>query len=149
MNQIMASLFKYSMILIIYGFIFAVLRLMYLDIRYIKKKNAENSEISRGAPYLKLINLRDSIGFKVNEVYRLAEKNTIGRDKSNNICLETQYLSKSHAQIIKNNNEYYIQDMNSKNGTNVNHERISNSLYKLKNGDIVELGQISFLFVCN
>ncbi|MBS4534324.1 FHA domain-containing protein [Clostridium sp. D2Q-14] len=136
----LSSIFRYLFILLIYLFMFGIIRLIYLDIKGIK-----NKEI-RGNTYLKLINRKDSLPFKVDEFYSLVSNVTIGRSKNNKIIIKDPYISKKHAKIIKERNQYFIEDLNSANGTFLNSEEIMDAAI-LKNGDIITIGSINFLFV--
>ena len=57
-------------------------------------------------------------------------------------------IGKVHAEIISRNGSYYIKDMNSRNGTFINGERIdSNQEYEIKNDDKIMLANSEFTFV--
>ncbi len=56
-------------------------------------------------------------------------------------------VSRLHARIEKKEGEYYLQDMNSKNGTRVNHRELAGGeKCMLKNGDLVSFADISYHF---
>ena len=75
----------------------------------------------------------------------------IGRAKDNEISIDDELVSKTHAIIEAMENkeqalfEYYIQDQESTNGTFVNDKKIK--LYKLATGDIVRIGMSNFKFL--
>lgn len=61
--------------------------------------------------------------------------------------VDSGYISRSHANIITRNNEYYIVDNNSRNHTYVNGQILqSNMEVKLQNGDRVKLADQEFEF---
>ncbi len=66
---------------------------------------------------------------------------TIGRSKdNNNVVIEDNKVSRSHLQIIKDDNgDYYVIDLDSTNGTFVNGTRITGKV-QLHKGDIVVIG---------
>ncbi len=70
---------------------------------------------------------------------------TIGRGPFNDIQIRTQFVSRSHARIVTNNLGAIIEDMNSKNGISVNGRRTQQ--WRLKNGDVVDVGRISFKYI--
>ena len=70
---------------------------------------------------------------------------TIGRGPFNDIQIRTQFVSRSHARIVTNSAGAIIEDMNSKNGISVNGRRTQQ--WRLKNGDVVDVGRISFKFI--
>ena len=75
----------------------------------------------------------------------------IGRAAENEISIDDELVSKTHAVIEAMQNdasasfEYYIQDQQSTNGTFVNDARIG--LHKLSNGDVIRIGISNFRFL--
>ncbi|NNL42251.1 MAG: FHA domain-containing protein [Desulfobacterales bacterium] len=65
------------------------------------------------------------------------DKISIGRHKSNDIHIDNPAVSRQHAQIIKNQNNYLIEDLKSTNGSYLNKARISTSY--LKDGDVITI----------
>ncbi len=140
MYNIIAILFKYIFIVIIYLFIFSIIRLIYLDIRGMGGIASDNKV------YLKLINRKDSLPFKIKEYYSIDETISLGRHGDNYIVVKDPFVSKRHFQITEDEGEYYLEDLNSANGTYLNGDRIFD-VVKLNDGDIIRIGQIEFLFV--
>lgn len=57
-------------------------------------------------------------------------------------------VGRTHCQIVYKNNTYYVIDMKSANGTQINGQRLTTEKpYPLKNGDILRLANLDFL-VC-
>ena len=62
--------------------------------------------------------------------------------------VQNMSVGKVHAEIICRDGEYYIRDLNSRNGTYINGEKInSNTDYRIKNGDTVTLANCDYEFV--
>lgn len=140
MFNIVSLIFKYIFIIIIYLFILSIIRLIYLDIKGIDTKALNN------ASYLKLVNRKDTLPFKVKEYYSLDKEVYLGRGKDNQIVIRDPYISKRHLKIVEDEGNYYLEDLGSANGTYINEERILD-VVKLKNGDRIRVGQIEFLYV--
>ena len=140
MFNIVSVIFKHIFIFIIYVFILSIIRLIYLDIKGIYPIAVNNSA------YLKLINRKDTLPFKVREYYPLGDKVTLGRSNNNQIVIKDPYISKQHLRVIKDEDKYYLEDTNSANGTFLNGERVMDAVC-LKNGDRISVGQVDFLFV--
>lgn len=138
--NVLSLLFKYIFIIIIYMFIFSIIRLIYLDIR-----GMDSSNIGTGA-YLKLINRKDSLPFKINEYYSIDEVLALGRQGDNDIVIKDPFISKNHLKIVKDEGEYYLADLNSSNGTFLNNQSVED-VVRLTNGDRIGIGRIEFLFV--
>ena len=72
----------------------------------------------------------------------------IGRNRE--VCdyvIEDRGVGRAHAQIRKVDSFYFIEDMDSKNGTFVNDEKISsNQQYKLNRNDKVTIANVEYLF---
>lgn len=69
----------------------------------------------------------------------------IGRHSDNDIVLKEPRISRLHAQIILNDDEIFIQDMNSKNGTFNGETQID--LHALQLGDVVTIASYELCFV--
>lgn len=142
---IVTLLMNFIFVLIIYCFIFSVIRLIYMDI---KSMNYYRTIANGNFPYLKLINQRELLNYKVEETYFLSKESTIGRQDKNNIVLKDPYISGAHAQISIKEGNYIIKDLGSKNGTYVNDKPLKSGYeIKLSNGDKIRMGQVEFLFV--
>ena len=140
MYNIFSLIFKYIFIIIIYLFILSIIRLIYLDIRGIGTTPLDNSV------YLKLINRKDSLPFKVKEYYPLEDLVSLGRGNDNKIIIKDPYVSKNHLKIVEDEGNYYLEDLNSANGTYLNGDKIMDVI-ELKNGDRIRIGQVEFLYV--
>ena len=68
----------------------------------------------------------------------------IGRHINTNLRIDDKTISSEHARIIKKDDHYEIEDLDSSNGTFVNDTRISNS--RLRTGDVIAFNKIKFRF---
>ncbi len=74
---------------------------------------------------------------------------TIGRDRTNGIHVSERYVSRRHGAIQYIDNQgFYLIDFNSTNGSYVNGEAVYQPT-KLKDGDRIRLGSITFSFFVN
>ncbi len=97
----------------------------------------------------KLILKHDGINLRSYLLEKAAT--TIGRNDDNDIYLDDYAVSALHAVIVAENNPYlddaqdfFVQDMESTNGSFVNDERVERHL--LKQGDIIKVGSHEFTF---
>lgn len=141
MIAILSQIFKYVFILIIYLFIFTIIRMIYLDIR-----SMQSLDVSKDEAYLKVVNRLDSLNFKMQEYYVLRGVTKLGRSSKNDIVIKDNFVSKNHLVILEEAGHYYIRDMNSANGTFLNGKTLYEET-ELKNGDRIGVGFIQFLFV--
>ena len=70
---------------------------------------------------------------------------TFGKRDGNDIVLERQNISRDHCQIVQINGGYLIRDLESRNGTYVNGQRITSET-PLENGTIIQLGDFLIRF---
>ncbi len=138
--ELLSTVFKYIYVFIIFYFIYNIIRMIYLDISGAEMSGKESDT------YLKLINRKEQLTFKVMEQYYLSDSVTIGRDDSNDIVLKDRFISKEHAQIIRDEGIYFLEDLGSANGTFLNGQEIKDAI-ELKDKDIIDIGQVEFLFV--
>lgn len=76
--------------------------------------------------------------------YTLEEGVTdLGRHANSVICLESQAVSRHHARIVLENGEFFIEDLNSSNGTFLNGKRIDGRL-PLTERDTLQIGPYAF-----
>lgn len=85
-------------------------------------------------------------GEKKEFILDKATKVSIGRDKSQDITLPDQKVSKLHTIVSWNENRFVVTDQKSSNGTFVNGTQIKNPT-DLKGGDKITIGAITFSFV--
>ncbi len=146
MFELISSILKYIFAVIIYLFIFGVIRLIYLDI---KSMNARKTIIFENRPYLKLINQREALDFKIEETYVLKERMSVGRKNSNDIVVKDPFISGKHAEFAIIDGEYTLRDLGSTNGTFLNGAQLDDSKVFLHDGDKIHIGQVDFLYVRN
>jgi pSer/pThr/pTyr-binding forkhead associated (FHA) protein len=72
-------------------------------------------------------------------------KTSIGRKSISDIHLDNLAISGDHAAILKHGNDFFVEDINSTNGTRVNNVVVRKQL--LKNEDVIELGRFNLTFL--
>lgn len=143
MYEIMSLIMKYVLAIVIYIFIFRIVKLIYLDIKAI---TAEENAVAL-LPHFKLLTPAvGKNGEAVSELYPLTRPMTlIGRGAKCDIVLLDQYMSSEHARVERQQDHYYIEDLKSANGTLVNNSRLTERT-ELKNGDRIAMGGMVLLF---
>lgn len=94
-----------------------------------------------GTAYLELLDSGE-----VPPVFELTKKSfQIGRSgNDNDIVLPDPNVSRVHVRIYRKGDSFFIEDLNSTNGTAVNEEGIQ--VCELKDNDVIRLGSTRFLF---
>ena len=70
---------------------------------------------------------------------------TIGRDETSDIVLTDHRVSRRHAEIRREGADYMLYDLESRNGTRVNGERLV-SPHRLRHGDIITFPGVTLMF---
>ena len=72
--------------------------------------------------------------------------NTVGREPSSAVCINDPSVSRGHARITVDDGEAILEDLNSKNGTQVMGEAIK-SPRVLQDGDEIEFGHVKGWYI--
>ena len=111
-----------------------------LEVKMVKKLlKAMDRE---NAPSLEVIE-----GPQTGQHFVLEEKNqdvVIGRDPACEFVIDSNVISRKHARIEKRFDTVIVHDMDSKNGTFVNREKVKEK--RLQDGDILHLGTLALSF---
>ena len=143
MKEVLSRGLTYVFVVIIYLFIYAIIRMIYLDIRTMYRKKSGGLADA----YLKLINLRHDLDFPVEESYEIGESEIIGRGKGCDISIADKYISLKNSRIFKSSGKFYLEDLDSTNGTYLNGEALEDQAVELLDGDKISVGRVNFLFV--
>ena len=69
---------------------------------------------------------------------------TIGRARSNKIIVDDPSISAHHAVLLRTGASYSLKDLNSKNGTRINGDCVTDA--ELKDGDTIRFGSVTAIF---
>ncbi|HAA43331.1 MAG TPA: hypothetical protein DCE02_04930, partial [Ruminiclostridium sp.] len=94
-------------------------------------------------PYLQ--SNRDGV---IEEIKITKPEFLIGRLKGQvDYVTENKAIGKVHAEIITRDGKYFLKDLNSKNGTYLNNERLnSNTEYEIKDNDVIVFANSEYIF---
>lgn len=143
MYEILSLIMKYALAVVIYIFIFRIVKLIYQDI-----KNLTTSENAVSLlPHLKLLTpVIGKNGEMVADLFPLVRPSTvIGRGTQCNIILPDPYMSSEHARIQRQKEGFFIEDLKSANGTLLNNKNLETPI-ELKEGDRISMGGLVLLF---
>jgi pSer/pThr/pTyr-binding forkhead associated (FHA) protein len=91
--------------------------------------------------YLEVSGLKPHpVGFELDK-----ESVTIGRHPSCDIHLPLANISRTHSRVVQENDEYFVEDLGSTNGTFVNSTRVVRCV--LRNNDQIQIGEARIVFV--
>ena len=140
----LSTILSYVFTLIIYLFIFSVIRLIYLDVK--KMSRFENNNVSDAAcASLKPIKSKVQTEYELKNRYMIYDDAVIGRSRNCDIVIPEDFISSNHVHIWYEDGEWYLEDLGSRNGTTVNEQRILHPVI-LDPEDIISLGGLNFVF---
>ena len=84
--------------------------------------------VEKGIPSLRAISLEQQVCI-------------IGASSATDVFIDNPFVSRMHAQIVVENDQYRVRDLDSRNGTFINGTRISGEGTRLRSGDRIELGE--------
>lgn len=110
--------------------------LIYRDIRTTRDLLAE-----RGRAYgvLRVLGGDGSSDRRSDGVYPLRPVTSIGRASANTIVLDDDYVSNEHAMLMLRGRQWWLEDLNSRNGTLLNDVRLVTPTV-ISPGDIITIG---------
>ena len=83
-------------------------------------------------------------GHRSGRPFHLAKETTIGRAGENDVCVDDETVSASHAKIRKEETSYVLYDLASENGTRVGGQQVHR--HELHSGDRITFGEEEFVF---
>ncbi len=144
--NLLSSIFSYFFTIIIYLFIFGVIRLIYLDVKKMSRFEDESVNVSGlETAALRTMLSRSHAESELKKRYMIYGHAMIGRNKSCDITLREKYISGEHVRIWFEDGEWYLEDLGSRNGTLINGQRIRNTVI-LDAQDQITLGELHFVF---
>jgi len=139
------SVLKYSLLALLYFFIYRAVRSVAADVGGRKPSRppepravkAARSSRSGKAPSSLVVHAPD--GRKVG-TFRLTEQLEIGRSESCHVRVDDTYVSQVHAKLYAKNGAWYVEDLGSTNGTYLNDRRVG-SPAEVHAGDVIRVGK--------
>lgn len=141
------SVLKYSMIVLLYFFVFRAIRSVAVDVS--GRRRGATSEMrvpaaaakpSKGGKPPTQVVVHDAGATGKPAVVRLRGQADIGRADRCAIRLQDHYVSQVHARLIERDGDWYVEDMGSTNGTFLNDGAVSGSAV-VHAGDSVRIGK--------
>jgi hypothetical protein len=142
---------RYFFLLLLYLFIFYLVRWMVRDLKALAKVGAagEVPAVPGGPACFKdgaIVVLDGAVpAFKPGDAFELGAGTTLGRSGESEIIIPDDFVSKHHARIIRNKDRYWLEDLGSANGTYINDTLVKQPV-ALSEGDRIRIGKVIFQF---
>jgi hypothetical protein len=143
--DIIITLLRVAVVLLLYFFLYQVLRYVIRDLR---ATNRSSSSGGAASPYGQLVVVRGGqSGVAAGKIFPLGPSNIIGRSMENcEIALNDSFLSSQHARLEMRGDEWVLEDLKSTNGTFVNEMEVRDATI-VEEGDIVRVGRVELKLV--
>jgi hypothetical protein len=141
---------KFGFLAVLYLFLFWVARSALKELRGTSSPAPEATGFhpvpkgGRGASDAWLVSVKGG-GLDAGERFDLFGGVSIGRSGEADVRIEDRFASQIHARIYARAGNYYVEDMNSTNGTYLNGDRLDGEL-ELTHQDVIEIGDTEFRF---
>jgi hypothetical protein len=138
--DILVLLLRVAVVLLLYFFLWQVLRSVSRDLR---SGGPAAGSSAASSPYGQLVVLRaGSSGVPAGKIFPLGPSNIIGRSMENcEIALNDSFLSAQHARLELQGDTWVLEDLNSTNGTFVNEIEVRDAT-SIEDGDVVRVGRV-------
>lgn len=147
MSPFVLSVLKYSLVALLYFFVFRAVRSVALDVAGRRRERgataprpaAAPARPSKGGKPPSQVVVHEPDGAKPRTV-RLSGSTQIGRAEACAIRLNDTYVSQMHARLYGENGGWFVEDLGSTNGTYLNDHRVVQPV-EVHSGDVVKVGK--------
>ncbi|MDI6799452.1 MAG: FHA domain-containing protein [Actinomycetota bacterium] len=134
---------KIIFLILLYLFLFSLIRRIGSDLDEGQPLGTKMAEGPAKEPRLVVL---DSQFLEAGRMFEISGELSIGRDDSSDVRIMDDFVSKEHALIYGQDDAFYLDDLESANGTFLNGERLWGAR-PLKVGDKIQLGRTLFEFL--
>ncbi len=127
---------RFALLLALYLFLWQVVAVVRRDLRRPAPGETET------APAARLIVVDGGpTSYRPGHSFSVLGTTTIGRGPDNAIVLGDPFVSTSHAVLTQRDGEWWLADLDARNGTWVNAERVKGEAH-VRPGDVISVGQV-------
>lgn len=108
--------------------------------------STSSNEIPRIQGYLAVLAEVDGSLIETGAQHPLQPITSIGRAPTNSIVISDDFASSEHAAIVLRNGQWWLEDHRSRNGTQLNGERVEAPTI-ITHGDCIGIGQVTLKLV--
>lgn len=145
MPEPLLNVLKICLLVLLYLFFFRVMRAVWAEVNLAKSTAAPPTGSRKGArrvrsrerkpPKLTVLEPASIAG----QTYSLGDELTVGRAAGCEITLDDNYASQVHARLFTRDDQLYVEDLGSTNGTYLNRRKVSAPMV-VSRGDQVQIG---------
>ena len=144
MPEPLLQVLKVCILILLYLFFFRVLRAVWAEVNLAKAprtaattagKPRRTRAARRNPPKLTVVEPAELAG----TTFPLADELTVGRAAGCQITLDDTYVSQLHARLFQRDDQLYVEDLGSTNGTYLNRRKVSAPMV-VSRGDRIQIG---------
>jgi hypothetical protein len=141
--NVIILLLSIAVVLLLYFFLWQVLRVITRDLR----ANTGDNASDQVSMYGQLVILSSGpTGIPVGKVFPLSPVTSIGRSMECDVALNDTFLSGEHARLELRGDEWTLEDLRSTNGTFLNGLEVRDPTI-VNEGDVVRIGRVELKLV--
>jgi len=146
-SEQLLNVFKVCLLIVLYLFFLRVLRAVWAELKEPKPAIAV-SPAPTGPPPVPAAQPKPTRSHLVvvapdeqrGRSYELLDELTVGRAAGCHIALDDRFVSQLHARMFRRDDQCFIEDLGSTNGTFLNQTRLTKTM-RLRRGDRLQIGQ--------
>lgn len=143
-TELVLLVFRIVVLVLLYLFVARLALALWRDVRRAQRR-APAAHPSASGPGVLYVAEPAGTGLGRDHVVPLQARTSIGRGPGNALALDDDAVSNEHAVVTWRNDDWWIQDLGSTNGTLLNGRRIT-AVTKLQSGDVVQIGRVKLRF---
>lgn len=155
MSDLFTFILRHLFLILLYVFLLYILLQMFQFLKHQEAPGVNRSNrpghtepAARSSfpfPEARLVSL-DKNYHQTPKMYPVGEFLNVGRAPDNNVVIADSKVSRYHARIYNKDGQYWVEDLNSKNGVFLNGKQIRGPVV-LVDGDKLMVGHAAFVFV--
>ncbi len=119
--------------------------LLYFTVREVQVASQAIHAVRSTPARLVVIEADSDIPLERGQEFRLQPVTTLGRGPTNTIILPDSFASTGHARIMLRGTQWWLEDLESRNGTRLNGVPIT-GLVVLSSDDVIDIGRVKLRF---
>ncbi len=124
-------------LLLVYAFLLSVLWFLWRDLR----EAAPRAARPRGGARQLVVVAGDEAGLRPGDTFSLQPVTELGRDLTNTVVVPDAFASAQHARLTLRDGQWWLEDLDSRNGTFINNHRIVRPT-PVRAGDVIRVGRV-------
>lgn len=140
--ELLLLILRVAIAVALYAFLATLFLYMWRDVQSTGRSESSARQVSGR---LVIVEVDDSLSLDVGRAIVFQSLATIGRSPTATLVLPDTFASTEHARITRRHGQWWLDDLNSRNGTTVNGVQITGAVV-LSSNDIIGVGRVKLRF---